>query len=306
MSEFDSSALPGGVTRVTVRSQTEEVISAPQDTNRVHRGVIREDGSGQLVQNNGQHAPQAGSVLATARGNHGPTARFNAADTTVELVPGNPATRTSIAVALREGVIREVYPGHYEDTNAAPAVAQQGPEESNTSAPELASTAEEADFGQAIADLRQDSYDGAAALAVAAVTENSTEAWVAMAQRLASSEGIEYDAAAEKVEKAWDFFGGQVDRMATAAGIEDPDTFYEWLQQNHPRELQAAVQQLVSTRRLDDFRSLATAYKVEAGQGQLAEWNRLGFDAYVDRDTGDVMVSQGKGRPVRARDLMKG
>lgn len=75
------------------------------------------------------------------------------------------------------------------------------------------------------------------------------------------------------------------------------------MRERHPDQLQAATQQLVSIRRLDGFRDLAVAFKSHGAQGQLAQWRSMGFDCYVDRATGEVMVSRDGGRPVSAREL---
>lgn len=303
--------LAGGGIRVSVNNEPRRQDGAQQvpEAFKVHTGVLREDGSGQFARFDGRSASTAGSVLATARSNAGPTSNFKGADTSVEVEPGNPASRTSIATALRMGVIREPYLGCYEDVQAAPAApgaeAGQSPgEDSHT--PELAEQQAEADWAADIEAVPQHAYDAAVASGANAVLDTTAEGWQKTAAVLASNTGMSPDAAAEYVEAGYSFFETQVAKMANGVGIEEgsKEAFYDFMRSKHPQALQAATGQLVSTRRLDGFRQLATAFKVEQGTRQLPEWRARGFDgAYVNRTTGDVMLSMKGGAAVRARDL---
>ena len=52
----------------------------------------------------------------------------------------------------------------------------------------------------------------------------------------------------------------------------------------------------------DDAEELAVAFKV-ANPPNLDHFKKAGFDAFVDRDDGEVYLSRNGGRPARARDL---
>ncbi len=264
----------------------------------MHQGVIRADGSGQYASSRQDAAPAlSGSVMATLANNVG-SQRIDPSST-VEL-PGG--MRTSLASAEALGYIRRNANGTYEDAVQAPA-NEQPQEQQQGYQPELAPAAEEVAYGEVIADIRQDSYDAAAALAATAVVDESDAGWLSIANRLAASEGISPDAAAEKVEKAHAFFTKQADRVCESKGIADPDAFYEWAQMHKPQELTAAVQSLVGIRSTKGFADLAVQFKTLESNASLAQWRSAGFDAYTDRATGEVMVSLQGRRAVPAREL---
>lgn len=298
MDSHTTEHLAGGAIRVSVNSATsDEALQAHHETNRVHRGVVREDGSGQHVQHSMETPQYAGSVMATLRNSAG----GQRIDPTATVDVGG--MRTSLRNAVELGYLVETGPGQYADAPQRPEEQSQGHQQDTGSAPELAPPAEEAAFGEVIAELRQDSYDSAAAFAATAVVDQTNDTWLALADRLAKSEGIDPDVAAEKVEQAHAFFTKQVDRVCEGLGISDPEPFYSWLQEKRPRELTAATQALVGLRNTGQFRELAVEWKVQAGTAQLAKFRSMGVDAYVDRASGEVMVSRDGGRPVRARDL---
>lgn len=301
----DIEEMSGGTLRASVRSSADlqETQATPNDPYKVHTGVVRDDGSGQLVQSNGQYATAPGSVLGTARSNLGPTSRIGGSDCSMELEPGNPASRAHFSVALRMGLIKETSPGHFEDTQQAPQGAQEAPQETPGYVPELAPPEEEAAFAEVIAPVRQDSYDTAAAMATLAVNADTMGAWEDISDRLAQSEGIDSKVADAMVEQAHDFFTAQVTRAVATVGVSDPEPFYDWLRESKSKELTAATQALLGQRSTSAFKELAVQYRVHSGNAEIPRWQSMGFDAHVDRKTGELMVSRNGGRPVPARSL---
>lgn len=275
MSQQDTEELSGGTLRASVRSpQDMQDMQVTPEPYRVHNGVIRSDGGGQLAQSNGQYAPASGSILATARSNLGPTGLRSGSDVSVELEPGNPASRTSLAVALRLGLIKEPYPGIYEDAQGGTPQGPQGstqprsgdpapqPEKPAQAGPELADEKAEGDWAADIEPLPQQAYDSALAFAADAVAGEGVEGWDKMAQVLARDAGLAPEAASQFVSAGYTFFEGQVSKAVQALGIgpEAKEAFYDHIRDNHPDDLKAATQALVMGRSLDGFRALAAKY----------------------------------------------
>ncbi len=102
--------------------------TAPSDSIRIGGIVTRTDAStGQVVQQ-GCSSMQFGHDSGTAGGSVAATLRTSTGNPSVELIPGNPASRTSVQVAMREGLIRQdPLTGQWLD--AVPFVAPEAAEE---------------------------------------------------------------------------------------------------------------------------------------------------------------------------------
>lgn len=247
---------------------------------RVHTGVIRDDGSGGLVRDASGVETKGRGVMATLRNNAGGLKIDSSS--TVEVAPG---MRTSLRVAAQLGVIKEVAPGLFVDVETAAGAGGGGgggrggtemldaSEESEggegnghpSHAPELFDAQDEADFAADIEPLPQHAYDSALAGAALAVN-NPEEGWQKVAESLARDAGIEPELAEEYVGTAYSLFEGQVARLALAEGLNENEklAFYEWAQAHKASDLRRAVQTLTVQRRLDGFRGLLSAFKQRA------------------------------------------
>jgi hypothetical protein len=305
---FSAEMLAGGTVRVSSASPSDAVSLQQWDqSSRELGGVVRDDGTGNIttlrpVTDNGSSEGTAGrGVMATLRNNFG--AQRIDSSSTVEI----DGMRTSLKNAADLGYIREVSPGHYEDVAAPSSTDKQAPNEQAGQAPELFDTQTEADWNADIEPLPQEAYDSAIAGAAAAVIDPTDASWEKLATTLAQNANLPPALAAEYLDAGYGVFEGQVAKMAEGLGIDgtEKERFYDWVRNNKPQELTRAVQELTTVRRLDTFRALAADYKRTTGPAQLDQWRGMGFDAFVDSTTGDVMVKRGNGNPVRARELLK-
>lgn len=296
----------GGALRVVANTAAQQaqqgnpLQSQPEPT-RVHGGTLRHTAGGDAVESAAvarhvvtHEGTRGGSVMATVR-QDGPAR-------TVELVPGEPSSRTTIAVALREGVIKEVQPGLYADVAGAPQQAEQalqGPQEATSEAPAedpaqaIFSAADSELFAEAVEPLRQDSFDAAVAGSMLAAALGGTLDDVATT--LARSEGLDLQQARALVEQGAALHESALARALTARGItgERKDLFYAHCRER-PGQLQEALQQLVYRRDPAGFLALAGPF-VKANPGDLSKWHSAGFETHVT-DEGELLVSQrGKG-----------
>lgn len=292
------------VTRVIygIPATNAPALSVPPST-RVCGGVVRfTNGDAAATETGGtaRHSVSfdgntGGSVLATMQrqGQH----------QTVELQPGNPASRTQLAVALREGLIRETAPGIYQDMAGAPealAAAVNAPAEEPAAASDGAEhidAEDEQDFARAIDPLPQHSYDAAVASAGLAVITGGDLSRAAA--DLAASAGIEPERARDYVEAGVAMHERTV---ARAVGLEGDRkaAFYEFTRE-HPRQLQEAVQRLVGQRDAGGFVELARQFK-RAQPGDLTSWKAAGFETHLGID-GELMVRHGSRDWVMAKDI---
>jgi hypothetical protein len=257
----DTEYLSGGTIRVGGSAAHEAAIPAPE-SERVYTGVVRSDGSGQVVRDTGALSAVTGAgVMATVRNCMGGQ-RIDSTST-VEVN----GMRTSLKVAEQLGYIRQVSPGRYEDSADASMREQQEQQATAASeqlaAPELFDAQTEADWSADIEPLPQAAFDSAVAGAANAVLSEDGEGWDTVVKRLATNANIDSNLAAEYVSVGYSLYEGQVAKMAEGYGIvgDEKEAFYEYLRTSKRSELTAAVQALTVQRRLDGFRLLAQAYK---------------------------------------------
>lgn len=213
----------------------------------------------------------------------------------VELEPGNPSTRTSVDVAIREGLLTRDAAGNLQDTTNQQEVIQQATKAPETEHPQ-------ADPGAGIFDpeddqawaadidpLPQHAYDAAVA-SVIATTALGHGDLDQTAKALASNAGIEPELAREYVEQGYTMYERTVARALAPLGLEGErlEQAYEFMRQQ-PERLQNALQQLVHARDVSAFKALGVAFKV-ANPPDMSAYKAAGFETFVDRETGDLLM----------------
>lgn len=272
--------LPGGSLRFNHAAPSVETASAlpPGDAGRTDQGSIsytqgaaQVEGRGLSKFMYGQDTPQATSVMTSKRRENG--------QLTVELEPGNPASRTHIATAARLGLVSEVAPGVWIDAGsggpwsqpAAPYAAPQG----DQFAPDPATLAdpgeggflpgEDAAFAGLIEPLSQGSFDAALARGAAVAVESADAGALArVAVELAKAEGLEPADAEAVVAQAHAHYQRVVDRAMDAAGIPQGQLpeFYNWLRTSEPAAMRNAIDRVLHSRDLSWFKRLATEWQM--------------------------------------------
>lgn len=287
---------------------------------RVHYGAIRSDASGQVVAPSevvrhieglpNQHAGQ--SVAATFQNRYSGGA-------TVQLVPGDESSRTTVSVAERMGLIRRDEGGNWVDAsdNAAQAAAvakasradEPQPEQKNQDEASPFDQADSVAFADAIAPIPQGAFDVAQAHAIAGVLEGQTEsALVAeVATRLAQNAGggMSPDQAAEAARKGLTVYSGAVAKLAAAEGISGDrlQDFYAELRAGQSGKLQDAIQRLVYSNDMRGFRALAQAFTTAKPGPEVAALQNAGFEVARDA-TGGWLARMAGGNWVPVKAIM--
>ena len=303
----------------------------PGPSTRVHHGaVVHVAGQSEPVQHGTatrQHAfdrmgTEGGSVMSTRQ-------RVNGQDT-VELSPGMPGSRTHIGQAVRDGLIREVAAGVYEDVRTADGAQRtlaMNAAERQQAQPAPSSSAYSADehalWGEALAGVPEAAVDAAVAGMARAIAEGSSLEGVA--QRLAQNTGMRPDEAAQRIEQAAQVQEMALERAMAQAGLEGEqlEAFYDAARAN-PGRLTDALMHLVhggdSRRFVGWGREFAgdtsrRAASDRASRGEQVEppvfdedtMRAAGFDTSRTH-SGVLMVKPRgtKGRWVLAADVLKG
>lgn len=229
-------------------------VAAPQPgpSSRVHNGaVVHVAGQHEAVQHgtaSRQHGfdrmgTEGGSVMSTRQ-------RVNGQDT-VELSPGMPGSRTHIGQALRDGLIREVAAGVYEDARTADGAQRtlaMNAAEQQQAQPKPSSSAYSADehalWGEALAGVPEAAVDAAVAGMAKAIASGSD--LESVAQRLAQNTGMRPDEAAQRIEQAAQVQEAALERAMAQAGLqgEQLQAFYDAARAN-PARLTDALMHLV-------------------------------------------------------------
>lgn len=238
---------------------------------------------------------------------------------TVELIPGDPSSRTLLSVALREGLVVESAPGHFMDRNA-PAQTQQGANESPKANPETPSAdpmaetvfekAEYAIWSAETAHIPDASYDRAVAGVTAALSTANPEKLEGVVMALAQAEGWEPAQAQELIDTGIEWHAASLSKdLQKTMGLskDQVEGLYDQLRErSHPR-LSEAIQRLAITGRSDVFKEIALDYKRQtAAETDMSAFHKAGFESRVDRDSGDIMVRVGQGAWMAARSSMLG
>jgi len=209
---------------------------------------------------------QAGqSVLETYADRHG--------SPTVEMIPGNPASRTLVDVAIREGLLRRGPGGVLEEVKGSQGtpqnlsekqaeeterqqLEQQAAEQAQAEALEgVFSEAEDAQWREAFADLPEHAVTASGsrivnALVLGTEVENAYKG-------LSQDTGLDPAKAAELVEHAFNLQAAIVDRAVAKVGVTSQlkGAFFESLR-DQPGQLGNALQRLIHARDVTPFQQL--------------------------------------------------
>lgn len=271
----------GSMTRMTIGSvEQPQSLTAPvaYEPNRVSTGVtkltIGSSGSSNSIEQSGVtrhntfHDRNTSSVMGTMQ-------RVNGTDT-VELQPGNSASRTNIKQALKDGLVTPIGNGLYANASEGrgyqPTQQQQSQQATTGSATGDTTEQPQADPGLGvfipeedaawqdwIDPLPQHSFDAASAGVTAAVLAGD-DGFAKSAAMLAESAGIEVAEALNYVEEGYALHERHVAREAAAMGVTDKQGFYGWLREAKPQQLHRAIQSLSAARDVQPFRVLALEY----------------------------------------------
>lgn len=273
-------------------------------TTRVAQGVTRYIAGQQPTQHDSvtRHVV---SHAGTAGGSILDTLDRSGREPSVELVPGDPASRTSVSAALRHGALQRDASGVLQEVQGAATGSEQAPEQQQEAHPDAQhfSASEDQAWAREIAPLEQTHYDTAVASTIGSIVRGDT--FENTAANLAKASAIPLEQAQQLVESGYAMQERVVARALGSMGIEGErlQQAYDFMR-GKPQQLQDAMQRLVHGRDLSGFRELGVAFKT-ANTGDLSALHRAGFQTAIDRDTGDVMVSKDGGQWVTAQELAK-
>lgn len=222
---------------------------------------------------------EGGSVIGTVR--------REGTGQSVELEPGNPASRTSLEVAARMGIIRKDPNGNYQDVKTAEGKQQtfgtldaQAKQDQAKQASDAASEqaeqqagifnqAEDAAFVTDMADIPDHAFRAAAAGVTRAITLDGDLDHTA--RRLASESGMEPAQASEVIARGIGYYEAAVNRAVAKVGLyagPQREAFYDDLR-NDPARMGNAVQFLMHGRDASHFQALAREW-MEAKERRAA------------------------------------
>jgi hypothetical protein len=266
--------LAGGTLRISHGPQPgpDTYVHGPQQ--RVHSGATRytagQDGDASSASFTRHVVTDAGtaggSILATLRREGGAA--------TVETIPGNPASRTLVESALREGLLVRNAAGALADAEgkgdaprtletvqaeqqAVQVAQQQAASQAQAEADHGVFSAEEdRSFVEAMAPVPDEAYRPAVSKGIAALALGQDLDGVV--RQLAESGRMEIDAAGEVVEAGRAYFQNIANRAVMQAGIPEAHlpAFYESLQGN-PNLLMSALNAMATARDVSVLRKAA-------------------------------------------------
>lgn len=270
MNDTNYEQLAGGTIRVSSGNQPQPLGTAPEaNQSRVYGGTIRVTAGQDATETaTARHVvsyagTEGGSVLATLdRAGSRPS---------VELIPGNPASRTSVEAAILMGVLKR---GHgleevSHGTQAAPQAPQQGHQQvTQQEAQQAPQQGQQADANEGVFDPAEDAafaremdaipehvYSSALGAGVRDVVFDGD--FKAAAARLVEA-GTEPAQAAEHVENARWYFQQMTDRAIAKVGVGDDlrEAFYADLRQDMGK-LQNAIGYLTRGKDVSHFQAAA-------------------------------------------------
>lgn len=207
------------------------------------------------------HAGHLGGSIATTLSRAG-------ASLSVELVPGNPSSRTDARIAVSLGLIEPDGQGGFRDTAKAQAQAQEQAAQAQTqqATEEAASTGDydpttvEA-WNEAAGQLPSHAHDTAVfrGIEVAATGQGLDN----MVQALAKDGNMSAEDAADFVSYGAAMHQAAADKALSRIGLqgEDLKAAYAWMRSAEPGLLRHAVQQLVLAGDSSVFRQLGMSYQ---------------------------------------------
>ena len=305
-----------GFVRVTYSSpQLDELAQAQANSTyqaaRVTGGVIKATG-GQVQDAQSvsrysvadEQPHNSGSIVATRQ-------TVNGFDT-VELQPGNPASRTTLETAFRTGLIRELGNGIYADVagTTPQGVPQQAPSETPQAQPEgeqafgFLPKGDAELWNRELEPLPQQSFDNAVASVVSSIGTGRTDL-SGVAAKLAADAGLELDHAQEFVDTGVEFYKRSLSQdLAKNAGIpkSSVEDFYKWAQGQ--RRLPEALSKLAHEGSTSVFREMAVDFKRQSGSKvDTSVYTKAGFQTMTDPQSGELLVRKAGQNWVKAQDL---
>jgi hypothetical protein len=239
-----------------------------------------------------------GTVLSTLQTTFGKAS--------VELSPGNPASRTGVEEAIREGHLERDASGQLRE--AAPKQQQQQVQQQHEQEQEQAASADAQHFdredeqlwAQDIERLSQSGYEAIVALSIGAIANGSSLDDVATG--LAQREGMEPALAREYVEQGIAKETRVVSRLLSSMGIPEDqhEAAFDHFRQRG-LQLQDAMQRHVHTRDLNGWRQMAAEYK--AVTTDTSAYEKAGFEVAIHPHTGELMLRRGEGQWRSAKQL---
>lgn len=299
----------GGLVRFQAPSPV--AIPAQQDFvgTRVHTGTTRFGGIG--VAESVAFASHQTPITGTVKGSVVATLQ-SGSRASVELTPGDPTSRTLVAVAEREGLIRLNDAGRWEDiqklaTDPAVAQAPQGIDESDQTTDAEASMgafcpALAADWAADIADLPQGAFDSAQSSMIGVIALGSGSLEDTAMSLARNVPGMSPELAREHIDGGLFVHQQAADKaMSQIVGAHELEAMYEAFR-NDPQKLMPAVQALTLAHDLRPLKALAVTWKAQ--NTDLSAYTAAGFQAAVDRTTGDVLLQRGTGPWMKASEVM--
>lgn len=267
----------GGVTRVTHGAAPQEdpaVQALSQRTSiRVGGTVTRFNAiTGEAASTASHLSYQQGADRPNQSASVMQSLRTEGGKRTVELLPGDPTSRTLLSVALREGLVVETAPGVFVDRNPFAGAGSQEETSGNVEAPSgepeasslgIFDTGEMDIWSQEIAPIPQHSYDRAVAGVTAALATQTPERLDGVITALAESAGIEPERAREFIETGIEWHAETIARdliREVSMTREQVDDLWEHLRTRGDRRLAAAIQEVTSMGQSTLFREMAQEF----------------------------------------------
>jgi hypothetical protein len=240
-------------------------------TSRVSEGVIRSTTGGEVEQMGVSRSSSldsqkgATTILGTALNNAGSPTALRTNSVSVEIEPGNPASRVSLGAAVNLGYLTLTPSGDYVETASGSDKQAQQPQDAPKE-PESAlfDGGQEQAFGEAIADVPQVLYDSAMTQAAnLAASSGSVEEVINALSKitadLSSQSGVPSETLIKAQQIAQQQFQRQADATIKALGV-DPQELYKWAKENQAQALGRAVRDQVSVRSVEGYKALAKTY----------------------------------------------
>ena len=299
----------GNLTRFAAPAAAAPIAHQQFQATKVHTGTTRFGGVG--VAESVPFASHSTPITGTVKGSVAATLQ-SGLRASVELSPGDPTSRTLVEVAAREGLIRRDASGRWEDVQklaTEPAVAQapQEIDESDKTPDEDASMGAfdarlAEDWAADIADLPQGAFDSAQASMIGHIalgTGSIEDIAISLAKNVP---GMEIELAREHIEGGLFVHKQAADKaMSQIVGAHELEAMYEAFREQ-PQKLMPAIQALTLSHDLRPLKALAVAWKAQ--NTDLSAYTAAGFQAAVDRTTGDVLLQRGTGPWMKASEVM--
>lgn len=297
-----------------VRFQAPSRVATPAQPDfvgtRVHTGTTRFGGIG--VAESVPFAAHQVPITGTVNGSVVATLQ-SGSRASVELIPGDPTSRTLVAVAEREGLIRLNDAGRWEDIQkltSEPAVAQapQGTDET----PDQTTDAEAsmgafcpalaADWAADIADLPQGAFDSAQSSMIGVIALGSGSLEDTALSLARNIPGMSPELAREHIDGGLYVHQQAADKaMSQIVAPHELEAMYAAFRDD-PQKLMPAIQAMTLAHDMRPLKALAIAWK--ASNTDLTPYTAAGFQAAVDRTTGDVLLQRGTGPWMKASEVM--